>query len=174
MDIYEEYFEWLCSLVGLKVSPGGPYYIPLNCMFETDFLVLVPNDINRKEDGLELRERFAEAMGYSREEFDESEYPCSVLEMLIALCDRMVWEMVDSYGDNSRHRWFMEILKNLRIDKYTSAERTAQIIKIANERLYDDDGNGGYFPVKTRQKRLTKNDELWYQMQHYLIVHYFN
>ena len=176
MDILDEYFQWLCSRVDCSGEPGSSYYIPLKVMFETEFKVIVPNDINRKVDGEALRKEFCEEYGYGDEIFEDDREPCSVLEMLVALTERMAWEMMGEVRDNSYGRWFKEILDNLGINRRTGYYRAEEIVNIANNREYEDDGNGGYFPMngpkKSGQFLCQKQKEIWYQMQDYFLCHF--
>lgn len=176
MDIYNEYFEWLCSLVDFRGLPGSPYYIPLRVMYETEFKVLIPNDINRADDGVAFRKEFCTEKGYQTDIFNNEKEPCTVLEMLIGLSDRMAWEMLDSNVDSYIGRWFREILDNLGIRKNTTSYQATEIIRIANNREYDEDGIGGYFPIKMKNKQVKNLDEkrleIWYQMQRYLIANF--
>ena len=172
MSVLDEYFEWLCDRVDCSWEPGSEYYIPLKVMFETEFKVIVANDINRKQDGEALRKAFSKEYGYRVEEiFKDEKEPCSVLEMLVALVERMSWEMMDEVRDNSYGRWFKEILSNLGITRRTGFYKAEEIVNVANNREYEDDGIGGYFPLKSPQKACQKRGqkwtEIWYQMQNY-------
>lgn len=177
MDILDEYFKWLCSRVDCSGEPGSAYYIPMKVMFDTEFKVLIPNDINRKVDGEELRKEFCRENRYRLGEiFDNDKEPCSVLEMLVALTERMTYEMTDEVVDNSPGRWFKEILHNLGLSSQTGFYRAEEIVNFANNREYGDDGIGGYFPIKSSKSSCQffcqKRKEIWYQMQNYFLCQF--
>ena len=85
------YFEWLVDRTGdtrLAESPDQSYLSLLEIMHQTPFKVTIANDINRALDGIELRKAF------TRDNPDVSyvwlnEQECSMLEMFIALAERM-------------------------------------------------------------------------------------
>lgn len=181
------YFLWLCEKVGLD----GGYHLKgiteeySDCTFFTlgqklyltEFKVLVKGDENRAKDGKELRYWFS-MLGSAFADYSAINKPeCSVLEMLVALVQRMETKVL-SCNDNQINMkdMFWIIMNNLGIlktdnDKNIDLKRSIFIqnaIEMANNRAYDELGNGGYFPLKSSQKNL-RNVELWYQMQFYVI-----
>ena len=84
-QIKQDYFAWLCELVGADTG-NPPYLILAKELHATEFTWCVRNDDNRASDGLQLRAEYGNSLGY----FDG---PCSVLEMLIALARRIDFEL---------------------------------------------------------------------------------
>ena len=89
IELNNEYFEWMCQLVcNERYSRRLSYQKLLRHLHNIDFQYMLPMDGNRAEDGIDLRYRF----GYEKEyeglmiaSYLDNR-PCSVLEMLIALC----------------------------------------------------------------------------------------
>ena len=86
------YFEWLVDRTGdtrMAECPKESYLSLLEIMHQTPFRVTIQNDINRAQDGIDLRRAFV------RENNDVSyvwlnEQSCSMLEMFIALAERII------------------------------------------------------------------------------------
>ena len=164
-DIREDYFYWLAD----QVSSHNRYYQSLRVLFHMEFLDLVDNDVNRIDDGLLVRERYL-----NERRIDENELigPCSMLEMLIGLLERIQWEMTDEVNDNSLERWFSEVMKNIGLDQYEDDRgKIFQTVKDVRDRKYDRNGKGGFFPLNN-PIRDQRGVELWYQMNSYLIEKY--
>ena len=73
-------------------------------------------DENRFADGINLRYRFADELGYSREQIALylNDKPCSILEMMIALsirCEEQITGDMEE-GDHP-DRWFWLMINNL-------------------------------------------------------------
>ena len=164
-DIREDYFCWLAD----QVSSDGRFYQSLRVLFHMEFLDLVDNDANRIGDGLLVRERYLEESGVDPEDLIG---PCSMLEMLIGLLERIQWEMTDEVNDNSLERWFSEVMGNIGIGAYEEDRgKIFQTIKDVRDRRYRRDGSGGFFPLNN-PIRDQRGVELWYQMNSYLIEKY--
>jgi len=169
------YFRWLCKQIENR---GAHTYRKLfEILMEREFYWSVPNDDNRIEDGIKLREIFAQ----SHPPFlpDSSSLPCSILEMLIALSYRMENILSErTEGDRSR-QWFWEMIHNLGLDQFHDenfymAKRNGVIDHILNtfmNRTYDRYGHGGLFPLKKTAKNSAKI-EIWYQLMQYLDENY--
>lgn len=181
----EEYFSWLLGLVANR-KPG---YRKL-CLFlhEKIFRWSVYNDDNRCEDGRKLRERFI-AETHQDESHLEVRYflkgDCSVLEVLIALAIRMNDLMFDlDHQEDHTSKWFMEMLHNLGIDRFTdtispydrldpvSEAKVDDILEIFMDRMYESDGRGGLFPLRRRVHKDQTKVEIWYQLMSWLDENY--
>lgn len=167
-----EYFDYLTQLINAE---PGRYDLMLGELFLLDFTWTedVPLDFNRAEDGLILRSGYTD-IGMSMESIDEElgDKPCSVLEVLIALSQKMDYTLYDDdKGDRSRI-WFWEMISNLKLDDYTNARIENNwallghidniIIKWLN-RDFGMNGWGSPFPLwypRTDQRRLQLIDQM--------------
>lgn len=172
MDRREAYLQWLCARVDAGGDlPEDSYMMLMRELHKRIFVSAVPNDDNRASDGLGLRELY----GWG----DAS--PCSVLEMLVALADRMAYQMADyeTYGDLTSVQYFWCLIRNLGLEGYTDAEmlepwasaKVHGIIDRLLDRTYASDGTGGLFPLE-EPKEDQRKVEIWYQMQAYLMEKY--
>lgn len=168
----DNYFDWLCDLIG-----GKEYYrLLLYKLLNIEYYWIVQYDDDRAKDGKNLRKTYLELM----ETYDETglDY-ISVLEVLIALaisCEDNIMSSKE-YGDRTSE-WFWMMLNNLGLLKYSDAEWTvkseneiANIVDIWLSRCYKFDGKGGAFPLKkchTDQKKV----DLWSQLHAYLQENY--
>jgi hypothetical protein len=171
------YFRWLC---GLTKNPEK-YRKLLFRLYYTNFHSKIPRDDNRAQDGIELRKRYLESIGFDIQEgMLYLNGSCTVLEMMLALAKRIDSEIVPDFtaGDRSDY-WFWRMIDNLNLTRMTddvySKEETDVILKILLNRTYDDDGNGSLFPLKKCDKscdKSAKKVEIWYQMQHWVLENY--
>lgn len=173
----QEYYEWLCDLVTDKYDERT-FDILLGVFARTDFEILIPGDMDRALDGIELRMEF----DYSSEDQDVYDYmegaPCSVLEMLIALARRIGYELSGNDPDepDETGRYFWMMVDNLDLSRFDD-EHYADIPnagKIIEDRLkgflerdYSYSGDGGLFPLRWPE-RDQRDVELLYQKNAYL------
>lgn len=159
-EVEKTYFRWLCGLVDCKLN--------LECedllleLYSKEFYSLVPNDDNRVEDGLKLREMFGEELRLSAVNISR---PCTVLEMMIALAGRMAYIVWQPNEEDKTPRMFWILINNLRLKPRSVGNEI--VIDHFLERRYASDGDGGLFPLKNPERDQTKV-EIWYQMQEYL------
>lgn len=166
--IEETYFNWLCSKVMQLNGPPTPsttYFNLFRILHSTEFIDMIPNDDNRVEDGLELREYFLRETGYKADP-DWTSTGCSILEMLIAFANRAEF---DSYTDSKT--WFWRFLENLdlirfRDDHVGSFDEVHDILDRFVYRSYSYSGRGGLFPLDHAQ-RDQRNVEIAYQFFEY-------
>ncbi len=173
-DIDEEYFLWLCGLVDAE-DPDAGYLGIMNHLYDTEFsdrtAKLIPNDDNRIEDGLYLREDFYRENPYC----DEIDRPCSVLEMMIALANRIE----EQFGYEDSIFWFWEMMRNLDLERFDDTlyyssdgrDRVDNILSDFLDRKYSKDGFGGLFPIYNSPNDQRKV-EIWTQMNNYLVNQY--
>lgn len=174
-EVREEYFQWLCGLVQAD-DPDHSYWGLMDILFNTEFVWSVENDDNRAGDGLELRSEFEDLTGLEccRDE------PCSVLEMLIALSDRIDFILSEPGSMNSSVVWFWEMIENLGLGSFEDEDffakrapnRTHFILDRWLNRRFGYDGSGGIFPLR-EPKNDQRKAEIWYQMQAYLKENFF-
>ena len=170
-DIEKEYFEWMFDLVCRdRFAETISYKKLLQYLHDVEFTHTLPRDIDRVEDGIALRYRFAYDTGCAWAD-GYLDGPCSILEMMIAMAIRCEEIMDDTaYGDRTA-QWFWRMIVNLgvgdmvdvRFDEYYVNE---VIDKFLN-RDYDPDGRGGLFRVKHCDYDL-RHVDLWKQMTWFL------
>lgn len=167
------YLEWLYSQVGIvqNRNPARSHWLMLKQLYTKQFVWFVPNDDNRVEDGKALRLAFLNETGFPLNDpySNWTSLECSMLEMLIALAQRVAFE-----SDGQPAEWFWRLMHNLELDGYTDdiyevaiSEEVEEVLDRVNNRTYGADGHGGLFPL--RQARIDQRGiELWYQKEAYL------
>ena len=157
------YFRWL--LRKIRYDPNIDCDVgDLKLLFNTEFTYKCANDDNRASDGIELRYRF------DKDYIHDDDWPCSVLEMMIALADRCDKNIMGEPGDpDNTAKWFWVMMNNL--DMATTKEDLEIIVKKMLDRKYDRDGFGGLFPLKYPNE-YQRNVEIWFQLCAYLDENY--
>ena len=172
--LINEYFEWLYNLVTAnRFAKSISYRNLLMFLHDTEFWCIIQRDMNRAEDGIALRRRFAseheDIYPNAREVLDG---PCSVLEMMVALalrCEEYI--MDDALIGNRTGQWFWEMIVSLglgsmndnRFDEYLAEEIVARFLN----REYRSDGKGGLFTIRNCVYDL-RDVEIWNQLCWYL------
>lgn len=167
----ELYLKWLYHLVGnvkLK-NPARTYWCLLKQLHMKEFVWIVPNDDNRLEDGRDLRHIFVDEEGLTDVDQLWMELGCSMLEMIIALAQKLEFEDDGHPADE----WFWRMMENLNLHECTDASQYS--IKVVDEildtviwRTYRRNGKGGLFPLHHAKKDQCEV-ELWYQMNAYIL-----
>jgi len=158
-----DYYLWLESLVS-----DGNHYRLLRYLYEQPYRWQFTLDENRSAGGLNLRSRFAFDNGI--DVLDVGEGPCSVLEMMIALADRMTevlpYEIKDGF-------WVM--IRNLHLDQFDDSNfdegQINYILNVWLDRTYDSSGNGSLFPLK-RYLGDCRRLDVWSQMNAWVSENY--
>lgn len=170
-DWHERYFNWLGQEIGLTHNPNAKrrHWMLAEQMINTPFTWSVPNDDNRMADGKDLRVEFLNMHNVRQ---DLMGWECSMLEMLVALCRRLVFQ-----AEGTVDEWFWELLENLNLgvysdDVYENEDGTIDVVdetlhRVIN-RTYQKNGVGGLFPLQ-KTKRDQRKVEIWYQMSAYLL-----
>lgn len=169
------YFRWLCKRVYRRSEYNYRWLLQL--LNNREFYWSVPNDDDRLKDGLTLREIYADTHP-SFLPVDRSE-PCSILEVLIALADRIEYILADDAKGDRTAKWFWMMIKNLGLEQFHDSsfddQRTHTTINYILtqfvNRTYDRQGHGSLFPSKKPDKNLARV-EIWYQMMAYLDENY--
>ena len=123
-----------------------------------------------------LRDIFSDE--FANREWDESyDSPCSVLEILVSVANRMEDILYDPKNGNRALKWLWTLICNLGLDIFTDAvyksdpgsfmQEIDDILEKFIGRTYDRKGQGGLFPLKKPRKD-QREVEIWYQMQEYL------
>lgn len=160
----ERYFGWLTAKV--RRSPAPFYDDLLLYLFNYEFVWIHPGDEARAQDGAALRRRFEVATHWTLDRSWRFE-PCSVLEMMVALCER-----AEFLTDIPQRDWFWTLIENLELAELRQLEEehkpyVEEVLYNLNYRLYRDDGRGGMFPLAWPREDQT-GIEIWYQLQAYI------
>ena len=172
------YFDWLCHKV--DIHSNRKQYSRLAAALHG--MAFLPGDFemdkNRAQDGLALRVEFMDRYGVQGSARNRG--PCTMLEFLIGLAERMSFVMCDGESDISSKTsyYFWILIHNLRLEKLDD-ERYLQLngdfyVNEAVDRVllrtYEVNGEGGLFPLKGSYGNQRKV-EIWYQMQFWLGEH---
>ena len=171
-ELNDLYFDWMCQLVSDDYHED--YQNLLHFLHGVEFTYIMEMDENRLKDGVALRYRFGRECGYPRDMiasyFDE--YPCSVLEMMVALavrCEEDIMRNYD-YGDRTPE-WFWGMIDSLGLrsmtNRYFQVTAAKYIIQRFLNRTYKPNGEWGLFTVRN-PKRDMRTVDIWYQMHWYL------
>lgn len=134
------------------------------------------NDINRAEDGANLRKEFLSQMEDAN--FDPRvtnsllDAECTWLEMLVALAISL-----DYLYDGGVETQFVELITNLELDPILSVggpsrsemmeEYDQHLVDVVTSRVddnhFDQDGRGGIFPLKNQDHPDQRGVEIWDQ-----------
>lgn len=164
-----QYDEWLCDIVCKNLfSDAISYDQLLSYLSHREFTVVIPNDINRAKDGVDLRLRYHLDTG----KYTNNDKPCSVLEMMVALSIRCEESIMDNpeYGDRTA-QWFWSMIRNLGL--YTMTDDEFDIVYVTSvvdrflNREYEPNGEGGLFRIPNCEHDL-RDVEIWYQLCWYL------
>lgn len=154
----------------LRVAGKGyrrPGYVKLlTQLHNTVYIYSVPLDRSRLEDGLYLR----------RGLWSVDDRPCSVLEMLVGLSQRMN-AYLGNINDDVSGKLFWEFLENLGLTKYTDEHYSIQNVGLVLarwlNRRFEPNGIGGIFPLE-HTERDQREVEIWSQMHEYMMNYYPN
>ena len=140
-----DYYIWLRDLV---CRSRFGYDKLLTLLDNTEYVWIFSMDENRSYGGMNLRGQFSEET--STNEDDIRVGPCSVLEMLIGVADKM-----DSQLDFGLDRCFWILIDNLGLGEFNDRRFNEYKVKsIVNTWLnhdYTSDGVGSIFPLKHYQ-----------------------
>lgn len=134
------------------------------------FRYSIPMDENRYRDGINLRYRFGYERGVDHRLIDLyfADDPCSVLEMMVALCLRCEEQIMcnDEEGDRTCE-WFNSMMDSLGMAKVVYGTEAYDILSRFVNREYEPDGKGGLFTIPNCEKDM-RTAEIWYQAMWYL------
>ena len=115
-------------------------------LYSREFYWSVDHDENRAEDGLNLRERFADEFGYDYDFLDgPGSSECTILEMMVALASRCENEIMYNPDEGDRTWvWFWGMIENLGLtgmdDAHFNPWYVNRILDIFLNREYEKDG----------------------------------
>ena len=173
-----EYYEWIVGLAADLCMEYGSYERLFGYLYSKEFFSDVGNDRNRIEDGKELRLRFLNACSHGNGRAGQRsgegglDFPCSMLEMMVALAIRCEEHIIGDPGDeDSAGQWLYTMLENLHLagetDTVFDEGYTRERIDIFLSHAYSRNGDGGLFSIKNSRRDMRKV-EIWYQMCWYL------
>lgn len=167
---YGSYFDWLCDIINLK---PGMYDILMHELYTIEFYWIIDLDSNRADDVHVLRGYFHDSYGYENAFMEK---PCSVLEILICLAQKINFILDDDDRGDRTRIWFWEMLSNLKLDKFNDASfdksfgqdmsRLNEIRKICDRwlsRKFSYAGFGSPFPLfdpRRDQRKLQMIDQI--------------
>lgn len=154
---WDKYLDWLISIIETDEDPEE-YRAVLLHLLETEFKYLTPLDRDRALEGLELRRRYIRQTGE-----EEPDMTCSVLEMLVALCEHIESTMSTDPDKDNPGFWFWQFLKNAELDisnRYYRKSSVDHILTRINYKKFEKNGRGWFFPLK-RSRKDTRNFGVW-------------
>ena len=175
-DVKNEYFEWLYDLV-CKNRYTNDISVRKLLMYlhGTEFFYTIPMDENRAIDGVSLRWQYICEMGYSRDILDDLDGPCSILEMMVALCFKCEGFMDDPTIGDRFAQWFWHMIVSLGLggmdDRSFNKRKVESSVSRFLNRDYEPDGKGGLFTIRNCNRDL-RHVEIWHQMCWYLDEYY--
>lgn len=179
------YFDWMTFLISdghSNANPDESYIFLMKSMHRIPFVSMVLGDENRRHDGTYLRTRYMDELDVTLP-LHIRRQQCSMLEMLVALSERMYFlQAVEDIWDSPRDT-FEELIANLGLGDLTDSafvdsrlslsvvfEKIENACARVNNQEYARSGEGGLFPLRNPEPGYDAvNTEIWYQMQAYLI-----
>lgn len=161
--MYETYFDWLKDQV--EYFDGPKHDDLLAALHSIEYTPIMSKDENRAIDGVNLRDEYFKECGDRSQVIDG---PCSFLEFLIALAQRMNYIYARMDEDRTAD-CFWTMLQNagILIDERYDEEYVRVVVDDVINRTYQPDGTGGLFPLNNPRTN-QRNVEVWYQMNQYL------
>lgn len=174
MSIEKDYFNWMLGKIeGTDKRRLKSHFRLLKCLHEIEFEETLPMDVNRYEDGIDLRYRFAYEAGLDRR-FVASEIDTgasSILEVMVALALKCEEHIMDNNKDDRMHVWFWNMVKSLGLydmtDDVFNRDYVEEVIDRFIDHKYEKNGKGGLFTIDNFAGDMRK-EEIWYQMMYYL------
>ena len=167
-----DYYIWLGEMIDLRAHSG--YSKLVSFLFDTEYYWSVANDVNRAEDGRQLR--FDYIFENCTDEDDSwADEPCSVLEMLIALASRVRVDIMPDF-DLETEDWFWQFVSNLGLDEFDDRHFYEVEVSQKIDDFLDRTGKNDLFSGQKisghQQKKWSEYTEIWYQMQFWLAENY--
>lgn len=166
------YRSWIERSMG-----ASGYSILLDYLHDVEFEWVIPEDGRRAKDGIYLRARFESESGLPLPDGWE-DWPCSFLEMLVALSYSMEDVLYDPEKGTSPAAWFWTMLSNIGLRYFDDGfvlrkgkdayERMDDAVERVMSRDYRPDGRGGLFPLRNPLED-QRDVELWYQLNEYVM-----
>lgn len=161
--MYSDYYLWLDSLVN-----DGNHNELIRYLYSQPYRWQFTLDENRAAGGINLRRKFAFENGIELQDIGLG--PCSILEMLIALADRMTEILTMDIWD-----WFWDLINNLGLSRFDDTHfdeaGVSYILSVWLDRGYDSSGVGSLFPLNEYEGDC-RNLDVWSQMNIWISENY--
>lgn len=167
----ESYVAWLYNMVAGNDPKRGSYAKLIIALYSRNFYSPIPNDENRFLDGLSLRKKFDVCNAFDI--YGElANKPCSVLEMMISLADKVESTFFGTQNYINGMDFFWTMIVNLDLagmdDNNYDDIYVNRVIDRFLSRNYGPNGEGSLFLYLNGCKIDLHNTEIWKQMQQYL------
>lgn len=168
-----EYYVWLTEQIDI---PNHKQYFDLfERLHNVEFVWIVPNDDNRVQDAIDLRNEFVNFLNENpiRRKINVGELTlggATCLEVVIALSHRVAFI---ASGNGHAPQWAWTLIKNLGLQKYSdplTSQKARNVDNILHSLIWRDyhaDGRGGFFPLRNPEVDQTKI-EIWHQLNAYV------
>ncbi len=173
-ELYFQYLIWRGHLESLKIIEYSELF---ECLHSIPFIYRINRDENREEDGRNLRDGYNIPDCYNRGlKSAFLSRGASVFEVLLSLAIRVDDEYIGSPNDPHPEDFFMEMIRNMRLDRCIGKGYNNNLIRQTvlkwMDRDFSVDGFGSPFPVK-HDHRDQRKLEIWDQMNSYIYENYF-
>lgn len=169
------YFDYLLDRVGVSRRDREDYSMLFDYLYLAPFRWSIGNDMNREMDGFALREEYFDEIGDSVDNSEINYRGCTVLEMMVALAEKIEFNIMGEPDNDEPVRWIWVMIKNLGLNKYDDlnwdCDNVDYIVQKWLDRRFEKNGEGSIFPVKDREKNY-RRVEIWFQMCQYLDENY--
>lgn len=167
----QSYFEWMRQKVYDDEHPlSYSYGRLLAYLYDHDYRWVLEFDSNRAADGVSLRYQYAYERGIPYSDIPQ-DWPCTVLEMLVALAMKCESIMSNPAMGDRTGLWFWLMLSNLEFSKLPDHNFDLATADFLLNRFfsnaYSPDGHGGLFTIPGIQEDLRYVD-IYTQMYWYL------
>lgn len=169
-DLREMYFDYIYSLSGLDKHDNNPKLSKrafAKKLHQIPFKKYDEGDDSRAADGTGLRYQFAMSMRdayFSELDYDEfktnfseaCDFPCTTLEMMVGLSDKMEAIMADPDYPDRHVQWISKMISSLGITGYRQEiidvtpdweKNIEEAIDRLYKRTYEANGDGGLFYI---------------------------
>ena len=172
LDPPDDYYIWLGEMINTRAHSG--YSKLVSFLFDTEFYWLVANDVNRAEDGKQLRFDYIFENNIRDDAWVDE--PCSVLEMLIALAGRVRVDIMPDF-DLEIEDWFWQFVKNLGLDEFDDRHFCEVEIRQKIDDFLERTGKNDLFKLGVKnfrrgEKKAPQKVEIWYQLHAWLAENY--
>ena len=173
-ELHEKYFHWMLDRVDNDAWSCEHYTKLLSYLDSVDYRYTLLMDSNRESDGISLRYVFGyeNNISYAQIGSELDIYPCSVLEMMVALANRCETQIMHEPDEGYRtYIWFWTMIDSLGLlemtDQKFNATQADNILNIFMDNKYEHNGKGGLFTVYGSARDM-RTIEIWQQMNYYL------
>lgn len=161
------YYDWLMSKISCQGYNPDDYSMVLGQLYGMEFIWVVDRDVNRAMDGIDLRGFYEFETGESCE--INADWPCSVLEMMVALALRMESDIMDDpdFGDRTP-LWFWKMMENLGLTDMENNRFDGQKCEEIVTKMMLREGEKDLFCCATFVPKKWHTMEIWQKMTAFL------